>query len=283
LANSEKQGFFREMPDVKRPAFWPGFARAVGMSVVVGVLLGTFGPFGTFESMKPVARYAFWLTCMLAGTCIHLPAYTAAQRIGEARGGSPWLWVTLAALAAAAPMTFMVNGIAASMFPGATFDSVFGLYPFVVSVSLPVLVIVHLLETRKAQALVRSEAAPEVATDADQEAPRAQPRSASTPLTDSIPVRLGREILCLQMEDHYVRVHTALGDAMLHGRMADFEAELVGRIDGLRVHRSWWVARAAVTGWTREDKALTLTLRNGLGVPVARDRQADIKSAGWLS
>jgi DNA-binding LytR/AlgR family response regulator len=103
-----------------------------------------------------------------------------------------------------------------------------------------------------------------------------------TPLLDSVPGRLGRDVLCLQMEDHYVRVHTALGDVMLHGRMADFEAELVGRIDGLKVHRSWWVARKAVASWSREDKTLTLTLSNGLAVPVARDRQADVKAAGWL-
>jgi DNA-binding LytR/AlgR family response regulator len=84
------------------------------------------------------------------------------------------------------------------------------------------------------------------------------------------------------MEDHYVRVHTAAGDVMVHGRMADFETELIGRVEGLRVHRSWWVARAAVTGWTKEDKSLTLQLRNGLSVPVARDRQSEIKNAGWL-
>ncbi len=260
--------------------------RSTLLTTAAGLLLGTFGPFGTFQSMPTLTRYGFWLVCMFAGTSIHLPAYLLGQKIGAARGVSAWIWVPVAALLAALPMTLMVNGIAAAFFPSGSLDNVFGLYPYVATISVPVLAIVHSAFGPRLTA--QSAPAPSPAPTPPSSEPSASdsvivPNLGASPLLDTVPARLGRDILCLQMEDHYVRVHTTLGDVMLHGRMADFEAELVGRIDGMKVHRSWWVARAAVTGWKREDKTLTLSLKNGLAVPVARDRQADVKAAGWLA
>jgi hypothetical protein len=49
-----------------------------------------------------------------------------------------------------------------------------------------------------------------------------------------------------------------------------------------RVHRSWWVARAAIAGPLRRERATLLQLSNGLEVPVARDSVALLRSRGWL-
>jgi LytTr DNA-binding domain len=286
LACLEKTKLFREMSYVNRPHFWPIAVRTAAFAAGIGVLLGTFGPFGTSESMTMAGRYAFWVTCVLAGTCIHLPAYRLGEMLGDARGWSAWVWVPTAGLAAALPMTFMVNGIAASIFSNAAIEGVITLYADVAAISVPILVVVHLVSDWLG---LRDPLAPEGATPPPRPAfaktplaPEPDTRCPPSELLDAIPARLGREILCLQMEDHYVRVHTPLGDAMVHGRMADFEAELRGHVDGLRVHRSWWVARVAVRGWTKEAKSLTLQLSNGLSVPIARDRQAAVRNAGWL-
>jgi DNA-binding LytR/AlgR family response regulator len=100
-------------------------------------------------------------------------------------------------------------------------------------------------------------------------------------LAQRLPGRLGSDILCLQMEDHYVRVHTSLGQEMILMRMRDAIAEMAG-IEGTQVHRSWWVARHAVATVKRDGKTATLTLSTKVEVPVARDRVADLKAAGWL-
>ena len=52
---------------------------------------------------------------------------------------------------------------------------------------------------------------------------------------------------------------------------------------GLQVHRSWWVARAAVRGWLRDGRSVTLILVNDMHVPVARNRLATLREQGWLS
>ncbi|MES2035567.1 MAG: LytTR family DNA-binding domain-containing protein [Pseudomonadota bacterium] len=101
------------------------------------------------------------------------------------------------------------------------------------------------------------------------------------PFLARVPARLGRDLLCLQMEDHYVRLHTALGSDMILMRMRDAVGELEG-LPGLQVHRSWWVARAAVTGHAVEGRRLSLRLSNGMVVPVARDVAPRVRAAGWL-
>lgn len=96
---------------------------------------------------------------------------------------------------------------------------------------------------------------------------------------DRLPAKLGRELLALEMEDHYVRVHTPLGSDLLLLRMRDAVAELDG-LPGCLVHRSYWVAAAAVAQVQRRaDGRMTLVLTNGLRVPVSRARAAAVRAA----
>ena len=103
-----------------------------------------------------------------------------------------------------------------------------------------------------------------------------------TPFLDRIPAKLGRDLLALEMEDHYVRVHTALGSDLILMRMRDAVAELAG-IDGRQVHRSYWVAASAVAAVERKpDGKLSLRLTNGLLVPVSRSHAPSVRAAGWI-
>ncbi|WP_312205390.1 LytTR family DNA-binding domain-containing protein [Brevundimonas sp.] len=73
---------------------------------------------------------------------------------------------------------------------------------------------------------------------------------------------LDRSLVCLQMEDHYVRVHTDVGSELVLMPFFQAIAGLNG-LEGLQTHRSWWVARAAVTGIVEDGRKLRLTLSNG--------------------
>jgi DNA-binding LytR/AlgR family response regulator len=83
------------------------------------------------------------------------------------------------------------------------------------------------------------------------------------------------------MEDHYLRAHTAMGSDLLLMPLKEALEEL-GALEGLQVHRSAWVARAAVEAPIWNGRALCLRLRNGLLVPVSRASVARLKAAGWL-
>jgi hypothetical protein len=100
------------------------------------------------------------------------------------------------------------------------------------------------------------------------------------PLVRRLPPGLGRDVLALEAEDHYVRVHTSAGSTLVLSRLADAIAGL-GAVEGLRVHRSWWVARHAVRSATVERRRLSLVLVNGVTAPVSRQAAPAVRREGW--
>lgn len=102
-----------------------------------------------------------------------------------------------------------------------------------------------------------------------------------SPFLDRLPPVIRDRLIALEMEDHYVRAHAPGTSVLVLLRMRDAVAELAG-IDGERVHRSWWVRRDAVERVAGDSRNLRLVLTGGLEAPVARDRVADLRAAGWL-
>jgi hypothetical protein len=91
----------------------------------------------------------------------------------------------------------------------------------------------------------------------------------------------GAELFAVEAEDHYLRLHTSLGQDLILMRLADAIAELDG-LEGAQTHRSWWVARAAVVRTERLDGRAALTLKNGAEAPVSRGFAKALRAAGWF-
>jgi hypothetical protein len=91
---------------------------------------------------------------------------------------------------------------------------------------------------------------------------------------------LDGRLLCLEMQDHYLKVHHSAGSEMVLCRMEDAVRELNGL--GRRVHRSWWVATDAIEGTERDGQRTFLSLTDGRRVPVGRSFRPDLREAGWL-
>lgn len=287
---------------INRHTVLQSVTRGLTLCIAFGLVLGLIGPFDTFSRMGLAERLAFWTASIAAGMLVHFPLYWAAiWTAGETRL-SPWIMVVMSGLVAAAPTTLMVNGVAAAMFGNIRLDGFAELYPMVLAISLPAQILTHLAIRRLAEqaespisgaglaqapaSVMEGRDTGPVSGAAEKQVAPAGPGPATTSQTGTLiaalPARLGRQITCLQMEDHYVRVFTPSGSAMVHRRMADAAVEVESLIEGMRVHRSWWVAREAVTGWARDGKTLTLQLSTGQSVPVARDRQPLVRAAGWL-
>ena len=95
------------------------------------------------------------------------------------------------------------------------------------------------------------------------------------------PEGLNGRIQYMQMEDHYLRVHTDEGDGLALYRMSDAAADLA-ETDGLQVHRSWWVARDAVGDVKRERHKKTLVTKDGAEIPVGRSFEKTLRAKGWI-
>lgn len=88
-------------------------------------------------------------------------------------------------------------------------------------------------------------------------------------------------LLALSSEDHYVRILHSAGEARLLMNLRDAIAG-TGAVPGTQVHRSHWVAHAAVLSWAPQGPGAVLTLWSGVTIPVSRGRMEAARAAGLL-
>lgn len=100
-----------------------------------------------------------------------------------------------------------------------------------------------------------------------------EPRAKPT-WRERLPKELGEDIIAVASELQYLRVWTPRGCALILGALAD--VELDGADDGLRVHRSWWVASSHVRKVRRTATGAICLMSDGREVPVSRRRRADV-------
>lgn len=94
-------------------------------------------------------------------------------------------------------------------------------------------------------------------------------------LLDRLPLAIGRQLVSISSDLHYLQVVTRRGRATVLGSLAEAEAELGAR--GLRIHRSHWVALDAVRRLRRNAQGWRCELHDGRALPVSRRRAAEIK------
>lgn len=91
----------------------------------------------------------------------------------------------------------------------------------------------------------------------------------------------GATLLALAAEDHYLRIHTDRGQALILLRLRD-AIDSLGADAGLQVHRSFWVAMDAAPRVARRGQSWQLELPTGLNVPVSKANVPACRAVGWL-
>lgn len=238
-------------------------AAQAAIALTAGLLLGRIGGFGTYRELAVFDRYAYWLGLTLLDWGLIVVIAALLRRLPAIRQQPVPVQAALAALGAAIPTTAAVWWLETLLRFMQEIDGL-RLYINVAVISLALALLVALL------CMVAARPA------------AARPTVAAPSFLKRIPLHLGRDMLALEAEDHYLRVHTTKGSALILCRLRDALDELDG-IDGLQVHRGWWVARSAVATCERRDGRAVLALRNGLAVPVSRSFRPVVKAAGWLA
>jgi hypothetical protein len=249
--------------------------RSVVLALAIGVLLGRLGPFGTFSDLAWSERYAYWIALTLlmwAQTALLLHALRTVPGFA----GRPLIvQIVLVGLLAAIPTTFEVAWAEMLLRYQRGLGS-WGLARLYGDVALVAIAAALPMELAGGHALLpraaRSPAEPNRMPD------RA---GGSVAIVERLPPDRRGRLLALSAEDHYLRIHTCGGDGLVLMRMGDALGQLASA-DGVRVHRSWWVARDAVVGVEREGDRIALRLENGLMVPVSRTYLLAVREAGLL-
>jgi DNA-binding LytR/AlgR family response regulator len=260
---------------------------AVGRSLLIALLAALFlslaGALGTHDApLGP--RTGYWLVIMLTGAMLGSGVAFAVQSWGRLRR---WRLLEggLVALLIAVPLSLVVTGAGMVVFDAP--DPSFKRFSLLFVVVLMVSALMTALGYATSATPLPDAAIPVQPRPAEAAAEPDPP--ASLPIVEAPPPLMGRlpphlasaRLLALEAEDHYLRVHTDAGSALILMRLSDAIAE-TGAVEGARCHRSWWVARAAVAAATRRGTAAALQLETGLDVPVSRTHLPGLRAAGWL-
>lgn len=262
---------------LRRPERW---ASVLGWATLAGLEFGLIGPFGSYAS-HVFTRIIYWTLLFWIGCLLLWPCAVAALKLGPRRGFPPLFSGIAVILVACVPLA-MLGAIGTHLFWPVRAAGMHGLewYGLTIVVALPAmagLLWVELGGTRLIAAWrVRTPVGGPPSPLPGDAGPAPARIAAST-----LPDHLLASALCLQMEDHHVRVHLH-GRSVLHHAVMRRVVGTLGERRGLQVHRSWWVARDAVRGWQRDGRSIGLILVNGLRVPVARNRVAILRECGWL-
>ena len=245
---------------------------AVQAIALVGViaLFVVIGPFGTYDSLTPIERLGYWGIAMSANWLVCGSVMTLA--LANARIGSRRHYLTIAgaALVAAVPGTGVVYTVESLFRPGYLPEGLLlTIYP---SVALLMLVIGY--------AVTATVARQHQDFNGEGSASSAEMGTSSkVRFLDRLPAELGRDLVYVRVVDHYVQVITTAGSTLVLMRFTDAITELEGA-NGLRVHRSYWVARDHVVETMRENGRTILRLTADHKVPVSRSYLADVRNAG---
>jgi hypothetical protein len=240
-----------------------GYWRSHAVAAAAGLFLALVGALDT-GATPLLDRLIFWLVLLEAGTlCAILVSAIASQRprIGE----SVVLRWGVTTLAVTAPMALLSWGLARLVFAwGAPVGIAFFAWA-------------SFLVTGAMAALMMAIGTPGRATQG------MPARTSEVKLRERLaPPFRGAKIYAVSAEDHYLRVHTSAGSTLILLRLADALAELDG-IEGAQVHRSWWVARAAILGALRDGRKLNLKLKGEIEAPVSRPNIKALQDSGWVA
>jgi len=235
--------------------------RALISLPLIGVVLGLIGPFGSYSGMNVAERIGHFTLCVtLIGSASLIISYAVARRFFQ--GYWP-LWAALLVdLALTLPgaaviylsLRLIVPDVAARLEPTQLLWQ-----------NLLLALVFRAVSLLVSWARVRGGGHVETA---------AQIVEAASDLRAKLPRSLRAEpILALSSEDHYLRVHTPKGEALIHMTLAEAAASLP---HGFQVHRSHWVANTAI----KSVHANRVELVTGLSVPLSRHRRKAFDA--WL-
>lgn len=230
-----------------------------GLAIVGGIafIFAWFGVYNT-DRMGFLPRFAFWCATIIVG---YGTSYFATPFVRTQLKDWP-IYIRLPLLAAlvSIPITILVMFILSDRVSVPGFAMQF-LYVFVVSLVLTV------LSWTFSTLNERTIAAQTIADP-------------TLRFLERLPVKYRTaDLYAVSSEDHYLRVHTSMGEELILMRLVDACHDLADA-DGLRTHRSWWVARAGVADTAYIDGKLALVLKSGAHAGVSRTYAPAVKAAG---
>jgi len=229
---------------------------------LLSIALGHGGPYGTFDRFELLPRIVFWVLVIMLPWCVSKTLFFIAQRYAPESTPPTFLWVLLVpvlALMGSAAVT-MIN-MEVGLYGDKPFltiwpRSILTWLVFGFMLVLPLFLL--------AKGLVKEQRKTGVTTMME---------FFHHKLPDSLK---GGQLIALKAEDHYLRVFTDVGSALILMKFEDALAALNG-YPGIQTHRSWWVASSQLEGkpvLLASDSCILLN--DNTSVPVSRRKRKSV-------
>ena len=247
---------------LRRPLVGRATAAEFAGLVLFGLFLAAIEAFETGQMFPPL-RYLYWQLALVGGGLI---AALIEPALARRLDGRPLLFAATQLVAMTALITAWVSVIPVLVFgEHAHAEHLLPLLPGVATVNIAVILLAVMIRRVLLPATTP--------TAADGVAPAA--------IRTKLPPRLARaRLIAVEAEDHYLRVRTVEGAALVLMRFSDALDALAGQ-DGYQTHRSWWVARTAVESARWKGGRGQLVLADGALAPVSRTFAPRLKGTDW--
>ena len=239
--------------------------RVLASMAVVAAILGVAGPFGTFEQWNLGVRLAYWAAIVISTYGLGYATLSLLSTLVGLRLPQPSARVPILGALTGVPVTLAVIGVNLAAF-GNTGIPLLSLWLQCTLISMGVIAISEIVA-----ASVRRNAAP---------APVAA--EAPPPILDRVPLPARGNLWALVVQDHYVEIVTARGKTLVLMRLGDAIRE-VGATPGIQIHRSHWVALAAIAKVVKADGKPAVELPDGRRLGISRGYLAAAREAGILA
>ena len=239
----------------------------LSVAFATALIATVVGPFGTYADMQMETRASFWFSSILLGWFTLIVITFVIRGFLSAHIKQGWMHFVVSVLFTCLPITFLVRTLNHAILGPGIFDDPIWLTFIHVSILTVIFGFFQwkYIEVWPFRNFNRQHLKGEI--------PSTSPELIRL---KKMPTGLSGQIICLQSEDHYVRVYTEHGNGLVRMRFVDAIDELKS-VDGLRVHRSWWVLRSAIKGKSKNNDKSFLLLRNELLVPVSRRNKKTVQ------
>ncbi|MDE0698742.1 MAG: LytTR family DNA-binding domain-containing protein [Boseongicola sp.] len=253
--------------NLSSPFFWMVLGAVI-------LLASMAGPYFTLERFSFPERVVYWGTTLTLSAILMTFLSVHAHRLAVSHAMHWSLVATLAGVAGVLPIVatvYLAEALVTGFAPGwfmsyrpATLIAHVALSA--VAVTLIVNAMIEFRERERAN-LPSGPAA------------EGKPRATTPTLLQSrLPHHLGHDIVSVKAQDHYVEVTTPKGSATVLMRLGDAIADLEP-LNGLQVHRSWWINLSHVVETKRGPSGPELMLASDQTVPVGRSFRKAFREA----
>jgi len=262
------QSALRELQVIQRsPRFWATF-------VTIVLIFALTGPYGTLDRLTPGTRLGYWLALHAMAWSIAIVFSVIAEILLRRHITSMFARMMIGSIVAALPIGFGITLIDLAFF--GTISTVAGsLRQSLGSIPLCALFCILSYMTMHRQIAIAA-VGTDLAETKTASAAGIRPQTPQPPILSRLKPENRGALIRLTVRDHYTEVVTTRGRELVLLRFGDALME-IGNTEGIRLHRSHWIAADHIASLKRDNGKLFIVARDGVEMPVSRSYAEDVR------